>query len=236
MDTILTPDMPQSTPLERVRYLMHVLRKTQAQFAQLIGLDPANLSRALRPGAELRQNLINRIVVNVGVSKEWLENGHGVPFPKDAPVREVSAGAHVSYDTAPRAVGAPVYDIDVTAGTMELSQMFTRDRVIGHMDMPGINKEFPIVRVYGDSMQPRIANGSFVSLRPISSDSPIFWGQIYVVILEDYRMVKYVRRHQNPEMVILHSANPLYDDMEVPRSTILKMFMVEAIFNYDITA
>lgn len=219
---------------ERVRYLMQLLRKTQAQFAMLIGLDPSNLSRALNAGEPFRDSLINRIIVNVGVSKEWLVDGVGVPFPRGEHATELIDGGTRIDSYNPKAPGAPVYDIDVTAGSRELSQMFTRENIIGHFDMPGINPDCPIVRVSGDSMSPRIANGAYISIRPLSDGAPIFWGQIYVVVLEDYRMVKYVRRHNNPAMVILHSDNPDYDDMEVPRDMILKLYMVETILNYDI--
>ena len=64
----------------------------------------------------------------------------------------------------------------------------------------------------------------------------IFWGSVYVVVTEDYRMVKVVRRHQNPDMVILHSVNPNYDDMDVPRSKILALYLVETILNYDVVS
>lgn len=225
---------PSATQVDRVRYLIKLLRKTQAQFGQLIGLDPSNLSRALSAGGPLRDTFINRVVVNVGVSKDWLVNGNGVPFPKGDHATEVTdEGCRMVAQPTGRQA-APVYDIDVTAGTSELSRMFTDEHVIGYLDMPGVNPECPIVRVSGDSMSPKITNGAYVAMRPLSDASPIFWGQIYVVVLDDYRMIKYVRRHHDPSMVILHSANPNYDDMEVPRESIRKLYMVESIFNYDI--
>lgn len=231
-------DIPQpqasATPVDRVRYLIRLLRKTQAQFGQLIGLDPSNLSRALSGGQPLRDTFINRIVVNVGVSKEWLLYGTGAPFPKGVHAGEVPDSGLRMLPAAPCRSGAPVYDIDVTAGCAELSRMFTDERIIGYLDMPGVSSENPICRVSGDSMSPRIVNGGYVSIRPLSDTSIIFWGQIYVVIMDDFRMVKYVRRHNDPSMVILHSANPAYDDMEVPRSAIRKLYMVETILNFDI--
>ena len=51
---------------------------------------------------------------------------------------------------------------------------------------------------------------------------------------EEFRMVKYLRRHPDPSMGILHSDNPAYDDMDVARSDIRALFVVEAILNYEI--
>lgn len=56
------------------------------------------------------------------------------------------------------------------------------------------------------------------------------------MVVEDYRFVKFVRRHPDPTMVILHSANPDYDDIELPRRDILSLYLVESILNYDVIA
>lgn len=230
IDELALPE-PSASTVDRIRYLIKLSRRTQAQFSRLIDVDPSNISKLLSGRIPVTDGLINRMVVNLGVSKDWLKYGTDVPFAKGEHVRTVASDdGSVSLSGN----GAPVYDIDVTAGFGELSRMFTDERIIGRLDMPQINPECPIVRVSGDSMSPRINNGSFISIRPIGSGSPLFWGQIYVVVMEDYRMVKFVRRHPDPDMIILHSANPAYDDMEIPRRSVLQFYIVESILNYDI--
>ena len=54
-----------------------------------------------------------------------------------------------------------------------------------------------------------------------------------MLLLDDYRLVKYVRKHENPEMVTLRSANPNYDDMEVMRRDIREMMFVHNILHID---
>lgn len=66
----------------RVRHLMGLTRLSQAQFAKKIGLDPANISKYINGHLPITDNLINRIVVNTGVSREWLRDGIGLPFDK----------------------------------------------------------------------------------------------------------------------------------------------------------
>lgn len=224
-----------STVIDRIKYLITVMRKTQAQFGALIGVDPTNMSKILNGRIPISDRIINRIVVNLGVSKDWLAEGRDVPFGKSSTheaITVLDSGQHMSQSR----VGAPVYDIDVTAGTQELSRMFTEDRIIGRLDMPTIDPEHPLVRVSGNSMEPKIHNNGFIQIRPINDMSPIFWGNIYLVIMDDYRMVKQIRRHENPNKVILHSVNPEYDDMEIDRLDIKKLYLVESILNYDIIA
>ncbi len=221
------PDIPEPTAdiADRLRYLIRLSRHNQAGFARLSGTDPAYLSRVLTGKQEAGEGFINRLVVNLGVSKEWLTSGHDVPFPR----QQAQENNHNTCAPA----GAPVYDIDVTAGCVPLSRMFTEERIVGYCKLPGVDPTFPLVRVAGDSMSPKINPGSYISIRNVNASGAISWGQIYVVVLEDYRLVKFVRRHKDPDMVVLHSANPDYDDMEVRRSDIVALYLVEAIINYD---
>lgn len=231
LDNLQEPSATASV-VERIKYLIKLIRKNQAQFAELIGINPSNISKVLSGKIPVSESMMNRIVVNLGVSKQWLANGTDVPFPRNSVPRSFDGNScQLSLDATN---GAPVYDIDVTAGSSNLSRELTSEHIIGRLAFPGINPQWPIVKVSGNSMSPRIQNGAYISIRPVESDAPIIWGQIYVVMLEDYRMVKYVRHHPDPEKVILHSENPNFDDIIIDRSSIIGMFLVESILNYEV--
>ena len=222
----------EATPLLRLKYLLELSRRNQAGFARLLGVEPSTLSRVLTGRQPITDSFINKVVVNVGVSKEWLANGEGVPFPKNESEGPANI-AETSVEIAAAPKGAAVYDIDVTAGCMPLARSFTTDRIIGYLDLPYLNPEFPVVRVSGDSMSPRIPHGSLISIRQVGLNT-IMWGAIYLVELEDYRLIKYVRRHpSNPDIIILHSENPEFEDMEVAKNHIIKLFLVESVINFQ---
>lgn len=224
-----------ATVLDRLKYLREMLRLNQSEFGRRIGVDASFISRIMSGKLPISQGFINRVAINLGVSRDWLGSGKDVPFPKGIHAAELPSGQSPHMSRLLTGAGAPVYDIDVTAGCRELSREFTNDRVIGRVSLPQLDPEYPVVRVSGDSMAPKISNGGFISIRPISDSAPIFWGQIYVVLLEDYRMVKYVRKHPtDPVLVLLHSENPQYDDIEVSRRDIKALYLVETIINYDI--
>ena len=231
-DLAKQPDSTASA-IDRLRYLVTIMHKTQADFARLIGVDPSNLSKLLLGHSRLTPRFIDRIVHNTGVSREWLINGTDVPFPRSIDSQATIPVDITTLDKNLTAIGAPVYDIDVTAGCRELSRMFTNARIIGRLEMPGLDPVNPIVKASGDSMTPRIPEGSFIQIRSIPLDSPIFWGSTYVVITDDYRMLKVIRRHANPDMVILHSYNPQFDDMELYRRDIVALYIVESVMTYD---
>lgn len=221
----LTMPAASADVVDRIKYLINLKRYNQSSFGKAINVDSATVSRILSRRKAPSESFINRIVVDLGVSKRWLTEGTDVPFPK-------GGDGHSSEKN----LGAPVYNIDVTAGTTPLSRMFTDERIIGRVCLPGLNPELPIVRVSGNSMVPKLNPGCFISIRPISLDAPISWGQIYVVVLPDYRLVKYVRRNADPELITLHSANPDYDDIEVRRSDIEGLYLVENVINHDFLA
>lgn len=214
-----------ATAIDRIRHLITLGRHTQASFAQTLGVDPGYVSRVLSGKLKVTEGFINRIVVNLNVSKDWLLNGADVPFPRE--------GAGTVHTVSQ---GAPVYDIDISAGVTPLSRMFTDERIVGRVKLPGINDNYPIVRVSGNSMVPVINPGSYISIRPLDPSAPIVWGRICVVVLPDYRLVKYVRRNANPDFVTLHSANPAYDDIEVRRDEIEGLYLVENVINHDLLA
>lgn len=222
-----------TTAIERLKYLMGVLRMNQSEFAHRLGINPTTLSKYMSERITLTDALLNKVVVNCGVSKRWLLTGDDVPFAKrETVVPEVT---EVTIRRPSRqGEGVPVYDIDVTAGCLELSRMFTEDRVEGYINLPDMSRDCVIVRVMGDSMAPAIRSGGRVAIRPIRNLHNIFWGRAYVVVMDDYRMIKYLRKHSDPSKVILHSCNPAYDDMEVDRSEIRALFIVEAIIHCDL--
>lgn len=221
-----------ATTVDRIKYLIKLIRKNQAQFAELIGINPSNISKVLSGKIPVSESMMNRIVVNLGVSKQWLANGTDVPFSRNngpATLEGDSEGL-----TLTPLNGAPVYDVDVTAGSTNLSRELTTEHIIGRLAFPGLNPLLPVVKVSGNSMSPRINNGAYISIRTIDNSAPLIWGQIYVIVLEDYRMVKYVRHHPDPTKIILHSENPNFDDIVIDRESIVGMFLVESILNYEI--
>lgn len=218
--------------IDRIKHLITVSRMSQAEFGRRIGVDPANMSKYLSGKIPVTDRLINKIVVDLGVSKRWLRDGDDIPFAKS---RGAEIFDHEEKIPVSAGVSVPVYDVDVTAGAMPLERLLTDDRIVGSVALPQINPDDLIVRVNGDSMEPVIRDGGYIAIRPIKDARIIFWGQIYVVMLDDYRMVKYLHRFPGDDtQVVLRSANKFYDDIEVSRSDIRGLFIVDAVINYDI--
>lgn len=129
--------------------------------------------------------------------------------------------------------GALIYDIDGTCGTDGRAIEFTDEKIIGSIDAPEINPNSQIIFAYGDSMQPLILNGDRIVIRKIESWDYFNYGQVYLIITKDYRMIKRVRKYATDEdnYIILRSENPEYEDIKLPKSEIVYLYYVENILS-----
>lgn len=223
-------DEPVPGPLARLKYLFRQFNASQAKFASRLGIDPSAMSKIMTGKMPITDQFCNRVAVNLGVSKDWFANGRGVPYPRSRTKEPMEA----DWDTMSREPkGAPVYEIDVTAGPTPLDVMFTEDNIAGYVSLPGVNAGNPIVHVKGDSMEPRIPNNSYIALSAVTDPTLIVWGAPYVIQLENYRLLKVLKPCPGaPDRVLLHSYNPDYDDIEVERAAILKLFKVENVLTW----
>lgn len=123
--------------------------------------------------------------------------------------------------------------MDATCGTDDRDIYFTQEDIIGSVNLPGINKESKIIRANGDSMEPKVYDGNMVVIREIHNWDDIFYGQMYLILLDEYRMIKYIRRYEQDETnyIILRSENPLYDDIKLHKNKIRKLFVVENVLS-----
>lgn len=176
---------------------------TQRDFADLIGIHHTNLSRALHGDSRyLTDNLFNGIYERfpeLNVSSEKTDNIHAVRYWSES---SATGG------------GVELYDDTQTAEHSDLL-------------VPGFADCTDAVNLFGDSMSPLFNSGEIIILRPWT-ENWIDYGQIYLVITTNgYRMVKYLQPGNDEEHILCESANTTYKPFEIPKSDILKMYLVK---------
>ncbi len=164
------------------------------------------------------------------INRDWLIRGEGDMISEST--TDPPQVVHVNQNMN----GILVYDIDATCGKQSRDMDFTDDIVIGSIDLPNISRDCKIIRANGDSMTPKICDGNWIAIREIYDFDDVFYGQIYVVVTNEYRMIKYVRKYEQDEQnyFILRSDNPNYDDITIRKDKIRKMFIVENILSVKI--
>lgn len=208
---------------------------TQQDVANIMNVKKENISRAFNGNEDyLTSKFMERFnnAFNGVFDIKWLQTGEGnmLKTATNDGIHSVISSSDIKDDDYS---GTLVYDINATCGTDCRDIFSTEDNVIGSVNLPGVNKQSHIIRANGDSMEPEIYDGNMVAVREIKSWDDIFYGQIYLVILDEYRMIKRIRRYEHDEdnYVILRSENAKYDDIKLHKGKIRKLFVVENILS-----
>lgn len=217
--------------LKTLRDLLKEKGITQTVVADALGVLPGNLKRY----DILRDRSINEIITiskATGISIHELLGGNIMPSPIEGDsiphieILESDINENILEGTL-------VYDIDATCGPNSRDIDFAKDVVIGSVNLPEIDKNSKIVFASGESMFPLISNGDRIVIREVENWNFIYYGQIYLILTNEYRMVKYIRKHpsNDKEFILLKSKNPDFDDIELPRREIKRLFVVENILS-----
>jgi phage repressor protein C with HTH and peptisase S24 domain len=148
--------------------------------------------------------------------------------------------AHNKYETNEAPVAEvhepqiPYYNVDVTASAFPVFAD-EREESDYFISIPAFKDCDFAVPIYGDSMYPKIKNGYIVAVKEVKNRAVILFGEIYLVITEDYRTVKYIRKHPDDRTkVLLCSENPSFDDVEIPFDSILRLFKVRGQISINV--
>lgn len=208
--------------IDRIKYEFSI---NQSQIAEKLGVKKSYLSDMINSRVPYNETMRKKISEVFPIQNH--EQSSCMEYSKD--IIEIS-NRDIKADIS---IGTPVYDLDGTCGTESRDIDFTVENIIGSVNLPEINKNSKIIRANGDSMEPRIFDGNRVVIRQIFNWNDVFYGQVYFILLDEYRMIKYIRKYEPDEenYIILRSENPAYDDIKLHKSKIRKLFIVENILS-----
>lgn len=215
----------ESSVLERIKKVIKDNGYSITFLSKELGIVQTTLNRQIKGEVQLSAHTIEAFLHYFpSISASWLLTGEGSMLKDATTIPPKEKGTFN---------GTPVYDIDATCGTQTRDIHFTEEHIVGSIDLPEISKSSSIIRANGDSMEPKISSGDFIVVRQIMNWNDIFYGQIYLILMEEYRMIKYIRRYEQDEenYIILRSENPKYDDIKLHKSKIIKLFIVENILS-----
>ncbi|MEI6138274.1 MAG: S24 family peptidase [Mariniphaga sp.] len=86
------------------------------------------------------------------------------------------------------------------------------------------------IHFYGDSMFPVYMSGDYITLEKVEDMSFIQFGETYLIVTNseanDMRLVRIIKKHPNPKLISLISTNPTFDEMELPKSVVVELYIV----------
>lgn len=127
----------------------------------------------------------------------------------------------------------PLYNLEATAGLVELFRDHNDIDPIDNIHIPNLPKCDGAVFVAGDSMYPLLKSGDIVMYKKVSDiENDIYWGQMYLVSIssngDEYVMVKYIQKSEKGEAyVTLVSENRHHQDKDVLLSKIRALALIK---------
>lgn len=191
---------------------------TSNAFALKVGMNSSNLSRKLNGKVPITSRDYRLICDSIGVNKDWLETGAGDKYIGEPINRK---------ETMQPMLGVPFYDVEFALGYDEMYND-TPNVPNKFISIPGYEKADFWCRASGDSMKPVISNGDIIALKVIPDWTEFLpMNEIYAIMTKnDLRTVKVIRRGSDNEHFTLHAINEEYEDQEIKKEAITKVFKV----------
>ena len=215
--------------IDRIRQYLDFKGISDYRFEKELSLSKGYINEAKNPTSDVLMKICG---IYTDISPEWLVTGKGEMI-KNTEREQKTIEISESAISETKRKGALIYDIDATCGLSGRDVDFTDEKVIGSIDAPEINPDSKIIFATGDSMLPLIASGDRVVIRKIESWDYFNYGQVYLIITNEYRLIKRIRRHpkDSDNLILLRSENPDYDDIDLPKREIIHLFIVENILS-----
>jgi transcriptional regulator with XRE-family HTH domain len=198
----------------RISLLIKEKGYSRRTFSEFMGVSPATLNNWISRGAS-NDTLMQVANKFPDISLSWLLRGDGDMLNNNKSV--IVDSNHT---------GVPFYDVDFALGFMEYYE--NREYPQAYIHIPGYEKATCWCRTSGNSMYPEIASGDIICLREIEDwNTWLAFNEVYAIVAKNgLRTVKIIRKGSSDDTFTLHSVNPEYEDQEIPKVAILKIFAV----------
>lgn len=218
------------------------------EFRNQIGMGQADFADALG----VKQNDVSKIENN---QKKFIPNSYimflqekgydlNTFFDDDLPLKKLSNEDKIISEPKARYLRRtdvmqkdqmiPLFNIEATAGLVELFNHVDEKTPIDFLSIPNLPKCDGAVFVTGDSMYPLLKSGDIVIYKQIHNiNEGIFWGEMYLISVqlddEEYVSVKYIQQSDlGLDYIKLVSQNGHHQPKDIHKDRIRALAMIKA--------
>ena len=224
-----------------------VLKERILEFLEFKGVDKAQFYRdtgvsngVLSQSSGLSEaNLMRFLNSYEDVNTEWLFTGIGNMTKKQDSLAEPANVYPLRTDRILRDQSIPLYDIEASAGLVELFRNKNDLTPIDTIRIPNLPKCDGSLFVTGDSMYPLLKSGDIVAYKEINDiENNIFWGEMYLISIdfegEDFTSVKYIQKSdQGTEYIKLVSQNAHHQPKDIPLKKVRAFALIKSTIRFN---
>lgn len=222
--------------LERIDAFIQHTELSYNKFEKLVGASRGGISAAIRTNRNIGVNVVENILKEFPeLSCDWLLRGEGKMLKNSVErVHEDVLKYVLRTDSNREIQQIPLYNLEATAGLVELFRHVDEKAPIDFLSIPNLPKCDGAVFVTGDSMYPLLKSGDIVIYKEVVNiEDGIFWGEMYLISIdldgEEYISVKYIHKSdQGDQYIKLVSQNGHHQPKEIKKSRIRAIAMVKA--------
>lgn len=209
---------------------LYVLRKhlgmTQKQFAEILSIGQNAYSMIETGKTSLTERNRSVLVDKLHVNPDWLVGSDKAMFLRSVSAPEESQSDDVEIDNTFK--GVPYYSRPVTSA---IGQIVDGDRPDYYIDFRPFNECSFYRPIFGDSMFPRYSAGDIIACKYVNDKGIILYGEVYFCVVsinnDVYETVKTLRKHPDPDYIILRPINPKYDETVIPIQSIRDLYIIK---------
>ncbi len=183
----------------------------------------------------ISEDNIAKFIAYVGdINLEWLMTGEGSYYVSESMVAEPNQVYKLKTDNNVSEQRIPFYNLEATAGLVELFNHINDKDPIDYLSIPNLPKCDGAVSVTGDSMYPLLKSGDIIMYKQLTNEiSNIFFGEMYLLSIDldgdEYVSVKWVQRSDKGEKYIkIVSENQHHQPKDIPLKKIRALALVKA--------
>lgn len=205
----------------------HYNIKSDADFARFLDIKPQTLSSWYARNSFDIDLLYSKCV---DISGDWLITGQGEMLKEGSSTQVYPLRS----DKAIKHQVIPLYDLEASAGLVQLFQDSSSVTPIDTISIPNLPKCDGALYVVGDSMYPLLKSGDIVMYKQVHDlPNDFFWGEMYLVHIDmdgdTYTTVKYIQQSTvGPEHIKLVSYNQHHSPKDIHLSRVRAAALVKA--------
>lgn len=218
------------TARKRIIDFIENQRITSKEFLTKTGLAKGFVDRSHQKSSASDVYLSKILEAYPEISAEWLLTGNGAML-KEGDQAQVFK---LRNDRIHKNQQIPLYDLEASAGLVQLFQDSSSVTPIDTISIPNLPKCDGALYVVGDSMYPLLKSGDIVMYKQVHDlPNDFFWGEMYLVHIDmdgdTYTTVKYIQRSDvGPEHIKLVSYNQHHSPKDIHLSRIRAAALVKA--------
>lgn len=217
------------------KFIQH-LGVSYNEFERSVNAGRGSISGAIKNDRNLGSNIVESILQKyTELNSDWLFRERGeMLISTDETLREAITQYRLRTDSNREIQQIPLYNLEATAGLVELFRHVDEKAPIDFLSIPNLPKCDGAVFVTGDSMYPLLKSGDIVIYKEVVNiEDGIFWGEMYLISIdldgEEYISVKYIHKSdQGDDYIKLVSQNGHHQSKEVKKTRIRAIAMVKA--------